>query len=74
MLIDTRSKECMENSMSTYLDISVDELYQYIDYASDILPVPGEGSGGGPLNTPDPDPFDWDLPDGMEKYGESPYL
>lgn len=35
MLIDTRSKECMENSMSTYLDISVDELYQYIDYASD---------------------------------------
>ena len=40
----------------------------------DILPVPGEGSGGGPLNTPDPDPFDWDLPDGMEKYGESLYL
>ena len=34
----------------------------------------GKVLGGGPLNTQDPDPFDWDLPDGMEKYGESPYL
>lgn len=34
MYIDTRSKEGMESSMSTYLDISVDELYQYIDYAA----------------------------------------
>lgn len=27
MFIDTRSKESMESSMSTYLDIPVDELY-----------------------------------------------
>ena len=35
MFIDTRSKESMESSMSTYLDIPVDELYQYIDYAAE---------------------------------------
>ena len=35
MFIDTRSKESMESSMSTYLDIPVDELHQYIDYAAE---------------------------------------
>lgn len=35
MFIDTRSRESMESSMSTYLDIPVDELYQYINYAAE---------------------------------------
>lgn len=34
MIIDTKSKEGIENSLSEYLDISKVELYGYIDYAS----------------------------------------
>ena len=35
MYIDTHSKEEMERSISNYLNITVDELYQFIDYASE---------------------------------------
>lgn len=35
MYIDTTSKEKMEQDVSTYLGITVDELYQYIDYAAE---------------------------------------
>lgn len=35
MYIDTRSREGMEKSIAVYLDVSVDELYQYIDFAAE---------------------------------------
>ena len=34
MLIDTRTKESMIASLASYLDITEDELFQYIDYAA----------------------------------------
>lgn len=34
MLIDTRTKESIETSLAGLLDISIDELYQYVDYAA----------------------------------------
>lgn len=35
MLIDTRTKESMIASFATYLDVTEDELFQYIEYAAD---------------------------------------
>lgn len=35
MFIDTRTREGMESGISDFLDITVDEVYQYIDYASE---------------------------------------
>ena len=35
MIIDTRTKEGIENSLSEFLDISINELYQYVNYAAD---------------------------------------
>lgn len=35
MYIDTKSREGMEKSIAVYLDVSVDELYQYIDFAAE---------------------------------------
>lgn len=34
MIIETTSKESIETSLSSYLDIEPEELYQYIDYAA----------------------------------------
>lgn len=34
MLIDTRTKESMIASLASYLDVTEDELFQYIDYAA----------------------------------------
>ena len=34
MLIDTRTKESIIASLASYLDITEDELFQYIDYAA----------------------------------------
>ena len=35
MLIDTRTKESMIASLAAYLDVTEDELFQYIGYAAD---------------------------------------
>lgn len=35
MIINTTSKQAMEMDLANYLDISIEELYQYIDYASE---------------------------------------
>lgn len=35
MIIDTTSKHSMETDVAKFLDITVEELYQYIDYASE---------------------------------------
>ena len=39
MLIDTRTKESMIASLAAYLDITEDELFQYIEYAANKAPA-----------------------------------
>ena len=41
MIIDTTSKHSMETDVAKFLDITVEELYQYIDYASEKATVDG---------------------------------
>ena len=35
LLIETTSRESMEHDLAAYLDITIEELYQYIDYAAE---------------------------------------
>ena len=37
MVIDTRTRDGMENSLAQLMDISVPELYQYIEAATDSV-------------------------------------